>query len=149
MMKKLPVLLAVFLFFSLSSIPKALSQGDPGYLVIVNQSNPVISLSKKQVSNMLLRQITKWEDGKRVEPADLPEKSGVRKDFTKDVHGRSISSINSYWEKQVKGGLNLPTPTFDTDMDVIEYVKSRPGAIGYVSSAVNLPDEVKSITLKN
>jgi len=116
------------------------------YAVIVHKSNPVTSLSKNEVSQMLLKKMSRWEHGTSVDPVDLESNSSVRESFSKDVHGRSVSSINNYWQRQILAGRSTPPVEVSSDADVVAYVRSHPGAIGYVSSVADVKD-VKVINI--
>jgi len=107
------------------------------YKIIVNNSNSVSSLSKTEISKMLLQKTRKWNNGQTVEPVDLTSKSELRKAFTDDVHGKSVNAIKSYWQQYVFAGKGTPPPEKSSDAEVIEYVQSHTGAIGYVSSDTN------------
>ena len=116
------------------------------YVVIVHPDNPAKSVSKKRVSRMLLKEISKWEGGLSAQPVDLDSKSPVRDEFSRDVHGRSVSSIKNYWQRQIFSGDGVPPPEVPNDAAVIAYVRSHPGAIGYVSVEASL-DGVKVLDL--
>ena len=104
-----------------------------GYKIVVNPGNSVSSLSKAQLAQLFLKKTTKWDDGTVVAPVDLGEKSGVREAFSTDVHDKPVSAVKVYWQKQVFAGREVPPPTEKGDSDVLSYVKSNKGAVGYVS----------------
>ena len=144
-MKKLKIsiiFVVVFAFF-----PAFLSADNGRFKVIVNMDNSVNSLTKKQISRYFLKKTTKWSDGSQVFPVDLRKNSEIRENFTQIVHGKSVSSINSYWQRLIYSGANSPTPVKKTEEDIINYVKSKPGAIGYISAEAPV-DGVKIITIQ-
>ena len=53
---------------------------------------------------------------------------------------------NIKWQCLILRGREVPPPEVSSDEEVIAFVKSRPGAIGYVSSAARL-DGVKEVSL--
>ena len=147
-MKKLIILLgsAAALLFALWS-----SAQSADFKIIVHPDNPATSLSAKDVSNFLLKKKSRWTgDGFResVEPVDLDGNSATREAFSRAVHGRSVSSIKNYWQRQIFSGRGVPPPEVASDADVIAHVQSRPGAIGYVSANASLSG-VKEVTLAN
>jgi len=120
-----------------------------GFKVIVNSGNSTASLSTKDVSNLLLKKKTRWDDsGTEVRPIDLDSASAVREAFSEAVHGRSVSSIKNYWQRQIFSGREVPPAEVRSDSEVINFVRNTPGAIGYVSSDARL-DGVKEIRLVN
>ena len=120
------------------------AQGNSGYQVVIHVDNPSTSLEKDQVSNFLLKKKSRWADGTSVAPVDLASDSSVRAAMSEDIHGRSVSSIKNYWQRQIFSGRNIPPPELDSDAAVLDYVRSNRGAIGYVSSASS-PSGVKVV----
>jgi ABC-type phosphate transport system substrate-binding protein len=104
------------------------------YKVIVHYSNPVTSLSREQVSKMLLKKVTEWPRGGEVRPVDLVDNSPVREMFCKEIHGKSVSAIKAFWQQRIFSGRDVPPPEKATDAEVISFVLERPEAIGYVSA---------------
>lgn len=121
------------------------------FKVIVHQDNPTVRLTKKDVSNYLLKKTTRWDENGfdvYVAPVDLDGKNPTREEFSKVIHGRSVSTIKNYWQRQIFGGHDAPPPEVGSDAEVIAFVRSNPGAIGYVSAGTRL-DGVKEVTLVN
>ena len=123
-----------------------MAQEQPSFKVITHPANPVTSLSKTQVSKILLKKVSKWDDGQRVRAVDQGGKDSVREVFTKEIHGRSLSSIQRYWQRQVFSGKDVPPPELAGDSEVVEFVSKTAGAIGYVSPDAEL-DGVKIVTV--
>ena len=145
-MKKYGLVVLAVAALCLASMP-ASAQGN-GYVVIVHPDNPTKSVSKKHVSRLLLKEQPKWDTGQAVKPVDLDSNSDTRRDFSQDVHGRSVSSIKNYWQRQIFSGRRVPPPEVANDLAVITHVKSNPGAIGYVSASARL-DGVKVLDLSS
>lgn len=129
------------LIFIVSGIASAQS-----YKVIVNNSNSVSSLSKKQVSDLLLKKTTKWSSGTAAVPVDLSANSSVREAFSTSIHGKAVSAIRNYWQQAAFSGSATAPPEKSNDSEVIEFVKKNPGAIGYISSGASA-DGVKTISV--
>ncbi len=137
------ILLALTILFGPAA---AGAQEKKTYVVIVHPDNPAKSVSKKKVSRMLLKELSKWEGGLSAQPVDLDAKSQIRVQFSKDVHGRSVASIKNYWQRQIFSGDGVPPPEVPNDLAVVDFVKSHPGGIGYVSANASL-DGVKILDL--
>jgi ABC-type phosphate transport system substrate-binding protein len=135
-----PALLAAALLIAFAMLAAA-----QDYAVIVNESNSISSASKEDVSKWLLKKKTKWGDGSKVAPVDFA--GDVREAFTEGVHGKSMGAIKSYWQKQVFSGKGTPPVEKKSEADVIAYVKSNSGAIGYVSAAADVSG-VKVLEIK-
>ena len=105
------------------------------------------SLLVAEGSRIFLKKTAKWPDGAPVVPVDLPVASRVREAFSQAVHKKSASAVDAYWQKQIFTGRDLPPLTKATDAEVLAFVRSTPGALGYVSSET--PSEgLKVIELK-
>ena len=136
-MKKLGVMILALALIGLCQVPAA-AQEKTSFVVIVHPDNPAKSVSKKKVSRLLLKELAKWDGGLAAQPVDLDSNSDVRRDFSRDVHGRSVSSIKNYWQRQIFSGRAVPPPEVANDTAVISHVSSHPGAIGYVSASASL-----------
>ncbi len=121
---------------------------DYTFKVIVNASNQVSSIEMADVYKIFLKKKSKWEGGKTVKPVDQPGSSVVRKAFSDEALGKSVSAVKSYWQQQIFSGRGVPPPEKKTDQDVIDYVKENPGGIGYVSLGVAIGD-VKVISISD
>lgn len=105
------------------------------FKVIVNQANPVASLSKARLAQYFLDSAT-WDDGTAVAAVDLPATSPVRETFSRDLLGMSVTAASAKWRTAGHGD---PPPTMATDREVLAYVRLKPGAIGYVASSTETP----------
>ncbi len=117
------------------------------FKVVVNASNPTASLSAAQLDRLFLKKDTRWESGGAVEPVDQSAKSPVRVAFSSQIHRKDVGAIKSYWQQQVFSGRGTPPPEMSSDAEVLAFVRSHTGAIGYVSSAAALGDGVKALKL--
>lgn len=119
---------------------------DPGFRVIVHAENPISTLTRAEVSSLMLKKADRWPDGTEVDPVDLDMKSPVRAALSKHIHGSSIASIVSYWKRQIYSGRGVPPPAVKTDEEVVAYVRSHRGGIGYVSPSARL-EGVRVVTV--
>lgn len=134
------IVLAVFLGAPASLID---AQSLPDFRVIVNANNPNDQLSKDEISQIFLKKVKQWSDGTAVLPVDLNADSLVRKSFCQQVHGRSVASIKSYWQRMIFSGREVPAPEKASESEVVEFVASNPGAIGYVRTSSQIAGPVK------
>jgi ABC-type phosphate transport system substrate-binding protein len=114
------------------------------FKIIVNSSNSITSLTKKEVSDFFLKKKTTWASGGIVKPVDHTTNSKTREDFSQQIHGKGIVAIRNFWQQAAFSGTITAPPEKNNDGEVIEYVKKNPGAIGYVSSSTST-DGVKTI----
>jgi len=126
------IILGIFLM-----IGTIFSQSETSYKVIVNKDNPISELSKDKVSKLFLKKTKKWDNGDKVNPVDLFSDSSIRKSFSTGIYKKSVSAIKAYWQKQIFSGKGIPPAEKNSNNEVVAYVKSKSGAIGYVSSNTN------------
>jgi ABC-type phosphate transport system substrate-binding protein len=115
------------------------------YKVIVNPSNPVSSMSREDVSRIFLKKTTKFSDGRGASPVDLPVNSSIRESFSKDVHGKSCSAVDAYWQQLIFSGRDIP-PAQKSESGALDFVRSNENGIGYVSASAGT-DGVKVISV--
>ena len=112
--------------------------GAGGFRIVANPGVHVTSLTKSAASAIFLKKTPKWENGTPVVAVDQSEKSGVRAVFSAEIHGKSVAAVKSYWQQQIFSGRDVPPVEKASDSDVLEMVRSTPGAVGYVSEGSSL-----------
>ena len=115
------------------------------YRLIVHISNPINHLSRDQVSKIFLRQVTQWDNHLPVLPVDQTPESPVRRSFTKQVHQRTIASVQTWWQQQTFAGVAVAPPERSSDDAVLEYIRQYPNAIGYVRAGTPTGTDIKFV----
>lgn len=121
---------------------------DTGVRVIVNPQVKGNQISRTALKQIFLKQAPKWGDGLPAQPVDQSLKSPVRSAFSNRLLGQPLIEAQIFWQKRMSQGVT-PPPVKTSDEEVVAYVAQTPGAIGYVSSAVALPDTVRSLEVDN
>ena len=116
------------------------------FRVIVHPQVKGNEVPRAVLSAIFLKQALKWGDGRPVVPVDQSTQSAVRRAFSNDVLGQGIVEVQVYWQRKITAGL-VPPPVKTSDEEVVAFVASTPGAIGYVSAATSLPDTVREVTV--
>lgn len=111
--------------------------GAQQFVVVVNNDAGVSEISAAELSKIFQKKVSKLPDGEAARPVDQEKNSAVREAFSKAVHGRSAQQIESYWQQQIFSGKDVPPDQKKTDAEVLSYVKSTPGAIGYVAAGAS------------
>ncbi|QOL27129.1 substrate-binding domain-containing protein [Thalassotalea sp. LPB0316] len=101
--------------------------------VIVGASNGN-SVAADDVSRIFLGKMKKFGDGSSITPVNLAAGSATRDAFESNALGKSASQVKAYWSKQVFSGKGKPPQELGSDADVVSFVSSTPGAIGYVDA---------------
>ena len=121
---------------------------DASYRVIVNPQVKGTQIPRAALSSIFLKQAKVWGDGSAVLPVDQSVRSAVRKSFSSDVLQQGLVEVQVYWQRKMSSGV-VPPPVKPSDEEVVSYVASTPGAIGYVSAGAPLPDSVKAVEITN
>lgn len=126
-----------------------LASAQNGYVIVVHEGNSTTSLTADEVSRMFLKRTTQWADGSEIVPVDQVESASVRETFSQDVHGKSVSAIKSYWQRQIFSGRGVPPAERASNAEVLAFVRANPAAIGYVRAGINLGAGVKQILISD
>jgi ABC-type phosphate transport system substrate-binding protein len=120
---------------------------EPAFKVVVNAVHPATTIRRAQLVDVFLKKVNRWGDGTAIQPVDLSTKSPVRASFSKDGLGQSVDAVVNYWQRQILAGRDRPPIVKSSDEEVIAFVGSIPGGVGYVSAAATLSDKVKAIKI--
>jgi ABC-type phosphate transport system substrate-binding protein len=120
---------------------------DVHIVVVVNAANPVTTMSRDHLSKIFLREIVTWDNGQEIMPVDQIDKSPARIVFARDVQNQSVGALKRYWQERIFSGNESPPPDRVTDADVLTYVRSNAGAIGYVLEGTDLGPGVKAVVI--
>ncbi len=147
MSSRIHLALAVLLLLGLGSVWSDLQAQGTSFKVIVNDSNPIESLSKTDVSRLFLKKGTLWKSGFGVSPVDQPPRGELRAEFSESIHRKKVDWIQGYWRKLIFSGRNTPPPELASDREVLDFVRHNVGAVGYVSSRATLGEGVKVLEI--
>ena len=117
--------------------------GSASFKVVVHEDNPLDELPRETLTRMFLYQVRRWDFGDpKVEnlPTDVvehPEGATIRDDFAWKVHRRPPDNVKRFWMRVIFSGRGRQPPTRSNDKEILEYIRERPGAVGYV--AVDTP----------
>lgn len=117
------------------------------FRVIVNPSTPVQNLDRKFLRSVFLKRVTQWPDGQVIYPVDLDPSQEARQRFSHDVLERNIEAVKIYWQQAIFSGRDVPPPELASSEDVVKYVLGHKGAIGYVSTGVDV-GEARTVAIK-
>lgn len=118
---------------------------DVAYRVVVHASNPIGRLTRDQVSRIFLRKVSLWDNRQPVLPVDQATDSPVRRTFTKEIHHRTVASVQTWWQQQTFAGAGVAPPERPSDLDILDYIRKYPNAIGYVKAGVPMGADIKLV----
>ena len=121
------------------ALPAGAQEG--GYVVIVNEANPLASIPRQELVDIFMKRLALWpNDGGVVHPVDQPANAPVRDAFSRGVHGKPATAVASWWGQQMFSGRATPPPQRPNDRAVIEFVRGDASAVGYVTAGSAPPD---------
>ena len=106
--------------------------GKPGYVVVAHPGVATDAIGHSDLSNLFLKKVTRWPDGTDVIPVQPREDSDARAQFCLDVHKRSLATVKAHWNRKIFSGREVPPVEKPSDDEVVAFVRTHPGAIGYV-----------------
>ena len=118
------------------------------FRVIVHPQVRGNQIPRAALSSIFLKRAPKWGDGSAVRPVDQSLRSPLRMSFTADVLQRDLMEVQIYWQREIASG-HVPPPVKASDEEILSFVASTPGAIGYVSPGTRLPDTVREVAVVN
>jgi ABC-type phosphate transport system substrate-binding protein len=124
-----------------------LAQETVGFKVVIHIDNPTAAVERSKLAKMFLKKVKRWDNDVSVTPFDQVDKSPVREAFSEKVHKRSVSNIESYWQRMIFSGREVPPDKLASDEQVLAFVGSEPGGVGYVAADTELDSEVKELTV--
>lgn len=131
--------LLLFLFF--------INAAFAGVIMVANTSEAEMSAS--DVEKLFLGKTKKWSDGTNVDITTL-KSGGAHEEFLTTYVKKQPMQFDNYWKQLVFTGQGKMPKSFGSEEEMLNYISSKKGAVGYVSDAKagSLPENVKQITIK-
>jgi len=115
--------------------------------LVVNSSNKTPSITKAKAADLFLKRVTRWDGGGAVTPVDLSDRNATRAAFCREVLGKEVVWVKSYWQKMIFSGRATPPAELSSEAEVLEYVRNNADAIGYVGEGISIPSGVRALTV--
>jgi ABC-type phosphate transport system substrate-binding protein len=100
-------------------------------ILIANKGVSVSALKRDDVQLIFLGKKTIWGDGKKVVPVVRREGS-VHDLFLKAYLDKNPSQFDTFWKQVVFTGKGKPPRSLGSDAEVVQFVSSTDGAVGYI-----------------
>ncbi len=130
-----------------SGATPAKAEDEATFQVVIHAGNPTVEMTAAKIKRMFRKKVRRWDHDVRALPIDLDARSPIRKDFTRSVHGTSVTAIKSLWIRMIFSGTDEPPEEMASEMEALSYVRTHPGAIAYVAAETALPDGVKKLKI--
>jgi hypothetical protein len=138
----------VSLLLALATATASRSGAADSFMVIVNAGNSAAALEAQAISDIFLKKSEIWPDGTKVAPVDLDENASSRTGFSSRIHRKSTAAVKSYWQKMIFSGRDVPPPEKVSPDEVVSFVRTHRGGIGYVPAGTILGPGVKVLVVK-
>lgn len=102
-------------------------------LVIASLQVPDATISIKQLADIYSLKKIYWANKIQVVPVNREVSSTEREKFSRDVFNLSPQALGEYWNRQRFQG-EFPPIIQTSDQAVLGFVRSFPGAIGYINA---------------
>jgi ABC-type phosphate transport system substrate-binding protein len=117
------------------------------FQILVHRSVAGTKISRALLASIFMKGTINWGDGSRILPIHQSSKSPVRQAFARQVLGQSLGEQQLFWRRRMAKTQILPPRSKASDEEVLAFVAKKKGAIGYVSVGVEIPPDVKVLTL--
>lgn len=107
---------------------------DKRYLYVVSSNTTLEGLHKKEIKHIYMDSISF-----DLKPINLKQGHTLRTVFNSKVIGLTESRIGAYWAQMKFTGRAKPPVEFKSETEVVQFLKSNPGFIGYISSQHDIP----------
>ena len=114
-------------------------------LVVAHADTP--SLNEDALQKIYLGKVVEV-NGMPVVPVNLAKGSALRKDFMERVMAQDDDKFIAYWTVRRYIGKGSPPKEFDSVEEQIAFIRSTPGAVGYIAATAEVGPGLKAILRK-
>jgi ABC-type phosphate transport system substrate-binding protein len=118
---------------------------EAAYRVIVNASNPTVTVKRDVIAQLFMSRKVTWAHGPGGDPVDQSMTSPIRDAFSREILGLPLPAVQNYWRKRMLETREFPPLVKANDSEVIDYVAKNPGGVGYISASTELSPGVKAL----
>lgn len=106
--------------------------------VIVNMSVPSSTLSTHTLSRIYAMQLKNWNNGEAIKVFVLPSKHKTHREFSLKLLRMPTHQLDRLWNRLTFTGTGRTPTVVKSEQEMLERIRSTPGAIGYVSGKLSL-----------
>lgn len=114
--------------------------------VIVHRSNPVQTMTAREISDIYLGRSRTFKTGEFMNIYEQPVNSALRESFFHGLNGMNLKQLNAYWARLRFSGEVLPPVSLPDSLALLNVVRRDPNAITYIDTAV-LDESVRVVFL--
>ena len=125
----------------------ASATGTQEFQIIAHPTVQGTKISRANLSALFTGKTSRWGDKAEARPVDQSARAPVRRAFTAAIIGLSMGELQLYWQKRIATDHVFPPPTKSSDAEVLGFVASHEGAIGYIGADTAIPGNVKVLAV--
>ncbi|MEN9334156.1 MAG: hypothetical protein RLY35_1336 [Bacteroidota bacterium] len=103
-------------------------------VVYFGQDLGMTSMTNAKVQRVFTGKETLWKNGKTVVICLPGTKSAKAQEVYTKVYGKSVKEVQKFWLSLVFQGRAKSPIFFDSEQEMVDYVKRTPGAIGVITA---------------
>ena len=111
--------------------------GQDEFVIIVNTSVSNTLMYQNTVQSIFLGKKTEWDDGNPIVPVTL-EAGDAQRAFMRHIVKKTPRSFSTYWISKLYTGKAIPPRSFRSEEELLEFVQTIEGTIGFVPSDLSL-----------
>lgn len=118
-----------------------------GYVIVVNERNPVDHLTRAEVSMLFLKRTRVWPGGGAVSACDLSATHPTRAAFSLGVHKKPAWYVIGFWQQEIASGRAQPPKVYADEVSALSAVRENVGGIAYVSEDAVVGNGLKRVVV--
>ena len=103
------------------------------FFIVTQAGNAQPALTQKQAVDLFMGRNRAFANGDFARTLDLPRDNPRRAAFYQALTGLNAAQVNSYWSRLMFSGQNMPPQELPDEAAVIDAVKRKPNALGWLS----------------
>lgn len=112
----------------------------PAQVVLVaHQTSAIGNLTRNEARLLFTMRLKNWPDGTLVRVHVLPDNHDVHRRFANEILGLYPYQLRRGWDRQLFSGTGQAPVTVANEREMLDRLVTTPGAIGYLSRAVEHP----------
>ena len=136
----------MYLCLALVSICVSAQAAGADLLLIANEDVAGSELDRETLQAIFLGKKSQWDSGASIVPVSL-KGGATHQEFLKAVVRRTPAQYRSFWKRAIFTGTGSPPKSFATEEEVVEFVRTSSGAIGYIDSSTS-HEGVKALSIE-
>ena len=134
MKRALKILIILLIPISLMSLRDVtISVANVPLSVIVNTPNAPSGVNMMELKTLLRGEKQRWEDGTKISLAFMKTSTDVGSNMSTRIFGMTAKELNKFFLAKVFQGKMTAPEFFDTESDLLDYVKTTKGTISVIN----------------